>query len=88
MQVTPPVDLTEQFTQGCDLGCGQAAAYIAKGCMDKEAVHMCGDCLQRGLDLIRKTVKMYQRLNKRILICGDCHRPVLTLETHLEIREL
>lgn len=55
--------------------------------MDREAVAMCGQCLQRGLDLIRKAVNMYQKFNKRVMICGDCYRPILRLDTHLEIRE-
>lgn len=85
---TPVVDLTEKFDQPCDLGCGRAATHIAKGCADKHAVHMCTPCLQRGLDVIRKLVRMHQKHAKRVCICADCYRPLLTLETHLEIREL
>jgi hypothetical protein len=84
-----PVDLTEPLPeQACDLGCGRPAVYLARGCMDKQPVHMCKPCLERGLDLIRKTVHMYHKHAKRVMICGDCYRPLLTLETHLEVREL
>lgn len=85
-----PVDLTEYALpqQTCDRGCGRPAEYVAKGCMDKEPVLMCKTCLTRGLEVIRNTVRMYQKLNHRVLICGDCHRPILHLETHLEIRNL
>ncbi len=70
----------------CSRGCGKNATVYAKGCADKEPVALCEPCLARGLDVIRKYVQMYQRLNKRIMVCGDCYRPILTLETHLEIR--
>ena len=85
---TPLVGLTETFPQPCDMGCGRPATHLAKGCMDKTAVQMCTPCLQRGLDVIRKMVRMHQKYAKRVCICGDCYRPLLTLETHLEIREL
>lgn len=89
VQAATPPDLTEDiFQQTCDRGCGRNAAFLAKGCMDKEAVAMCEPCLTRGLDVVRKAVHMYQQFNKRVMICGDCYRPILRLETHLEIRGL
>ena len=84
-----PVDLTEySFKQVCDNGCGRDAAYVAKGCMDKDAVLLCQQCLTRGLEVVRNFVRMHQRTAKRVIICGDCYRPILHLETHVEIREL
>jgi hypothetical protein len=83
------VDLSEySFAQKCDVGCGREATVIAQGCMDKEPTMMCNACLLRGLDLIRKAVDTYQRQHRRVMVCGDCHRPILNLETHLEIRKL
>lgn len=89
VQAAPLPDLTQDtFHQACDLGCGRDAQFLAKGCMDKDAVAMCEQCLTRGLDVVRKAVHMYQRFNHKIMICGDCYRPILHLETHLEIRNL
>ena len=84
------VDLTGYSLpkQQCDLGCGRDAQFVARGCMDKDAVLMCKQCLERGLDVVRKAVHMYQRFNKKVMICGDCYRPILHLETHVEIRNL
>lgn len=78
-------DLSEQFAKPCEMGCGREATHIAKGCMDKDPVHMCLPCLERGIEVVRMAVRMYQRLNKRVMVCADCYRPVLTLATHLEI---
>lgn len=72
----------------CVNGCGREAQVIAKGCMDKEGVQMCNPCLLRGLEVVRKAVDMYQRFNKRICVCGDCHRPILNLETHVDIQQI
>ena len=89
IQAPEVVDLTEYtFTQGCVMGCGRDAAVIAKGCMDKEAVYLCDRCFTRGLDLVRLVVRMYQKLNRKILVCDDCHRPIITLETHIDVRRL
>jgi formate-dependent nitrite reductase cytochrome c552 subunit len=89
VQAPDAVDLTRYtFEQTCELGCGRPATVIAKGCMDRQPVIMCNQCLQRGLDLVRKAINMYQRFNKRVMICGDCHRPILNLSTHVEIRRI
>jgi hypothetical protein len=81
-------DLSEYtFPPKCG-SCGRAPTVFAKGCMDREPVLMCDDCLKRGLDLVTKLVRMYQRYNKKVMICGDCYRPILTLETHLEIKRI
>lgn len=87
MTLAEPAELTETFTQQCEQ-CGGDADYLAKGCMDKEAVYMCAACLQRGVARIRAFIKMYQHFNKKICICGDCYRPILTLETHIELLEI
>lgn len=76
------------FTSLCDLGCGQPATAIAKGCMDKTPTMLCNTCLQRGIELVGLVIHTYMRLNKQILICGDCHRPILNLDTHIDIRHL
>lgn len=80
-------DLTIEKPQ-CETCNQRPAMFLAKGCADKAPTHMCGQCLQRGLDVVRKYVQLYQRLNRKIMVCGDCYRPVLTLETHVEILEL
>lgn len=49
---------------------------------------MCETCLDRGLEVISMFVHMWMRANKRVFICGDCYRPVLNLDTHLEVRRL
>ena len=84
------VDLSEHlFAPACDMkGCENTAVYIAKGCRDKVPVMMCGPCFDRGIDLITKVVHLYQRVNKRVMICGDCHRPVLRIDTHLDVFKL
>lgn len=80
------MDLSDyQFTLSCSRDCGRDATVWAKGCMDSEPVALCDPCLARGLDVVRKMVSMYQRFNKKVMICGDCYRPILTLETHLDI---
>lgn len=83
----PQVDLSSyDFTPRC--ACGKPADVLAKGCRDGESQPMCDPCLTRGLDVISKWVHLYQKHNHRVAICGDCHRPILTLETHLEIKRL
>lgn len=83
-----PMDLTAPvFSPVCD-HCGESATVIGKGCADKEPVLLCDRCLDRGLEVVRNYIRMYQRFNKRICICGDCYRPILTLDTHLEVRRL
>jgi superfamily II helicase len=89
VQAATPPDLTEDISQQeCDLGCGRNAVFLAKGCMDKEAVQLCQQCLTRGLEVVRNFVRMHQRTHHRIIICGDCYRPILQLDTHLEIKPL
>lgn len=68
--------------------CEESATFIAKGCMDKTPVVLCEEHLQRGLKNLNTYLKMWRNLNKRVMICGDCHRPILTLDTHLEIKKL
>lgn len=82
------VDLSEhQFAPVCET-CDDPAVYICKGCMDKAPVLLCEMCFDRGIDVIRKYVHLWQRLNKRVMICADCSRPVLDLGTHLDVRRL
>lgn len=84
----PPVDLSKYtFAPGCER-CSEPAAIIAQGCADKQPVLMCETCLERGLEVISTFIRMWQRTNKRVFICGDCYRPVLNLDTHLEVRRL
>jgi hypothetical protein len=86
---TAPIDLTEySFKQTCDRGCGREADVMARGCSDVDPVLLCEPCLKRGLDVIHKYVHMYQKHNHRIAICEACYRPILHLETHLEIHTL
>lgn len=84
------VDLSEhKFDPACEMSeCSNPATHIARGCMDKAPVLMCDGCLDRGIELITKVVKMYMRLNKRVLICDDCHRPVINLDTHLDVHRI
>ena len=82
-----PVDLS-QYTFPNLCSCGQPAEYLAKGCMDAEPVSLCGTCYQQGMDVIVNYIKEWQRIHRRVLICGDCHRPVINLDTHLEVRRL
>jgi hypothetical protein len=83
------VELPSQpYHPPCEMGCGRPAVIIAQGCMDKQPVVMCDECLNRGIEVIKTYVHTYQRVNKRVLICGDCHRPVLRLDTHLDVRRL
>ena len=82
------VDLASySFHPACEV-CDKPATVLAKGCMDKQSAALCDSCLKRGLEVVGNAVKLYQRLNKKVLICGDCHRPILTLETHVEITEI
>lgn len=83
------VDLSKYtFAPDCDV-CGvEQATSIAKGCADKHPVLMCDGCLDRGLEVIAMYVRMWQRLNKRVFICGDCYRPMLYMETHIDVRRL
>lgn len=83
------VDLSaHQFTSMCERDCGRRATIVAIGCMDKQPVLMCDECLDRGIEVIKTYVHLWMRLNKRVLVCGDCDRPVLNLETHLTIKRL
>ncbi|AHY84141.1 hydrolase [Mycobacterium phage MosMoris] len=82
------VDLSNySFAPSCDR-CPKPAAVVAQGCADKHPVLMCDDCLSRGLEVIAMFVRMWQKVNKRVCVCGDCYRPILTLDTHLEVRRL
>lgn len=83
-----PVDLSKYaFAPDCDV-CGDPATVIAKGCRDKQPVLMCNKCLDRGLEAINTFIHVWMRCNKRVFICGDCYRPVLNLDTHLEVKRL
>ena len=82
------VDLSEhKYSPQCDM-CELPAVVIAQGCMDKQPVILCQMHLERGLSQINSYIKLWRQLNKKVMICGDCHRPILTLETHLEIKRL
>ena len=82
------VDLSEhQFAPQCER-CDRPAVAVAQGCMDKQPVVLCQEHLDAGIHAIVTYVKLWRRLNKRVMICGDCHRPILSLDTHLEIRRL
>lgn len=84
-----PVDLSKYtFAPDCETCGKQAATVVAQGCADKHPVLMCEPCLERGLEVISMFIHMYQRFNKRICVCGDCYRPILHLDTHLEVRRL
>lgn len=84
-----PVDLSKYaFAPECDVCSIRTATNIAQGCADKHPVLMCDECLDRGLDIIASFIRMWQRCNKRVFICGDCYRPVLNLDTHLDVRRL
>lgn len=72
----------------CDICTTEEATVVAQGCGDARPVLMCDGCLHRGLEVISTYVRMWQRANKRVFVCGDCYRPVLTLETHLDVRRL
>lgn len=84
------VDLSEHtFRPPCEgANCDKPAAVIAQGCMDKHPVVMCEDCFNRGIEVIKNFVRMYQKLNKKVMVCGDCYRPILRLDTHLEVKRL
>jgi hypothetical protein len=68
--------------------CESPAVVIAQGCNDKQPVLLCEQHLQRGLEALNTYLKLWRQFNKKVTICGDCHRPILTLETHLEIKKL
>ncbi len=72
----------------CSRDCGRKSTHVVKGCMDKEPVHLCEECLDRGIEVIRLAISLYQRLNKHIMVCGDCYRPLITLDTHITVMEL
>ena len=83
------VDLKKYtFAPGCDVCDERTATIIAQGCADSQPVLMCDECLERGLEVISLYIRMWQRLNKRVFVCGDCYRPVLNLDTHLDVRRL
>ena len=83
-----PVDLREyEFAPGCDR-CGSEATIIGQGCGDSAPVLLCDKCLERGLEVIRLHVRTWQRDNNRVMICGGCYRPILTLDTHLAVKRL
>lgn len=78
------VDVSEHWwAPQCDM-CGENAVIIAKGCMDKQPVVLCQEHFDRGINTIITYLKLWRKLNKKVMICGDCHRPILTLDTHLE----
>jgi hypothetical protein len=81
------VDLTKYaLAPECGTCHSNPATIIAKGCADKHPVLMCDECLDRGLEVISLYIRMWQRLNKKVFICGDCYRPVLHMDTHLEVK--
>lgn len=83
-----PVDLSEYwYAPQCDM-CDQAAVVIAKGCMDKEPVVLCREHFDKGMNTLTSFLRLWRKVNKRVMICGDCNRPILTLDTHLDVREL
>ena len=89
MTALEPVDLTEyRFAPDCEMGCGRSATVIGQGCMDKVPVALCDECLDVGLKRISMFVKLYQQFHKKIAICEDCSRPILRLDTHLDVRRL
>lgn len=83
------VDLTKYvFAPDCDVCQAQKATNVAKGCADERPVLMCDECLDRGLEVVSTYIRLWQKTNKRVFICGDCYRPVLSLDTHLDVRRL
>lgn len=83
------VDLTKYaFAPDCDVCTKVKATVVAQGCADQHPVLMCDECLDRGLEVIAMFIRMWQKFNKRVFVCGDCYRPVLTLDTHLDVRRL
>ena len=84
-----PVDLDDAFAPTCAMEeCGKPASYLVQGCCDKAPALLCDDCYTTALTRLVTYLRLYQRVNKRVMICGDCHRPVLTLSTHLEVSYL
>lgn len=89
-----PVDLSQpQYSPTCgytdhDGVCGKPADVMAKGCMDIEPALLCQDHLAVCIHRVELVVHMYQKLNKRVMICGNCYRPILTLDTHIDIKEI
>jgi hypothetical protein len=83
-----PVDLREyEFAPGCDR-CGAEATIVGQGCGDSAPVLLCDKCLERGVEAIQVYVRTWQRDNKQVMICNGCYRPVLSLDTHLEVKRL
>lgn len=83
------VDLTDfQFAPECDMDCNEPAAAVGQGCGDGAPVLLCERHLRRNLEVIRNYVRLWQKVNKRVMICEHCYRPMFSLETHLEIRRL
>jgi hypothetical protein len=77
------------FSPMCEMReCTSVATVIAQGCGDKTPVIMCENCLNEGIELIKEFVRLYQRTERRVAICGDCNRPILSLDTHLEVKKL
>jgi hypothetical protein len=63
------VDLSEhQFAPPCEQGCGRPATVIAQGCMDKQPVLMCDECLTRGIEVVKLAIHYYQALTKKVMI--------------------
>lgn len=83
------VDLTQYaFLPDCDQCHTQKATIVGQGCADAQPTLLCEGCLERGLEVIANYVKLWMRCNKRVMICEECHRPMINLETHLDIRYL
>lgn len=78
---------THRYAPQCDM-CPSDAVVIAQGCNDKQPVLLCQEHITRGLELLDTYLKLWRQVNKKVMICGDCHRPILTLETHMEIKKL
>ena len=83
------IDLSEyHFPPLCGT-CGiKEPTVIAKGCGDEKPSMMCDECLDRGLQVIANYVRLWQKTNKRILVCEKCYRPVFNLDTHLDVRRM
>jgi hypothetical protein len=61
---------------------------LARAAATPPPVLLCDKCLERGLEVILLSVRTWQRDNNRVMICGGCYRPILTLDTHLEVKRL
>lgn len=85
---TRPVDLAAyEIHPECE-HCGGPATHVGQGCMDRTEVMLCEPCLEAAMQLIRTVVKLFQRRHRRIMVCGDCYRPILSLETHMSIQRI